>query len=79
VTRARADRRELLRMLDRLSPDYVLMVTRVDGLASNTFSTVRHRQAHRRCQRAQFRPLGETVSRHRHQRWVNAPSAPWLW
>src|SRR5215212_7027914 len=33
----RADRRELLRMLDRLAPDDVVIVTRIDRLARSTF------------------------------------------
>src|SRR3954471_859192 len=37
VTGARADRRELLRMLDRLTPGDVVMVTRIDRLARSTF------------------------------------------
>src|SRR3954471_5279748 len=37
VTGARADRRELLRMLDRLAPGDVVMVTRIDRLARSTF------------------------------------------
>src|SRR3954453_16393275 len=37
VTGARADRRELLRMLDRLAPGDVGTVTRIDRLARSTF------------------------------------------
>src|SRR5689334_18758962 len=37
VTGARADRRELLRMLDRLEPSDVVMVPRIDRLARSTF------------------------------------------
>jgi DNA invertase Pin-like site-specific DNA recombinase len=37
VTGARADRRELLRMLRRLVPGDVVMVTRIDRLARSTF------------------------------------------
>src|SRR3954463_7799538 len=37
VTGARADRRELLRMLDRLTPGDVVIVTRIDRLARSTF------------------------------------------
>jgi hypothetical protein len=33
----RADRRELLRMLDRLTPGDVVTVTRIDRLARSTF------------------------------------------
>jgi DNA invertase Pin-like site-specific DNA recombinase len=37
VTGARPDRRELLRMLDRLTPGDVVTVTRIDRLARSTF------------------------------------------
>src|SRR6266478_1235977 len=37
VTGARADRRELNRMLGKLAPDDVVMVTRIDRLARSTF------------------------------------------
>src|SRR5882762_10848373 len=37
VTGARADRRELSRMLGKLAPDDVVMVTRIDRLARSTF------------------------------------------
>src|SRR5947209_13087531 len=37
VTGARADRRELLRILDRLAPGDVVTVTRIDRLARSTF------------------------------------------
>src|SRR4051812_14350549 len=37
VTGTRADRRELLRMLDRLAPGDVVTVTRIDRLARSTF------------------------------------------
>ena len=37
VTGARADRRELLRMLDQLAPGDVVTVTRIDRLARSTF------------------------------------------
>src|SRR4051812_30283317 len=37
VTGARADRRELLRMLGRLAPGNVVTVTRIDRLARSTF------------------------------------------
>jgi hypothetical protein len=40
VTGARADRRELLRMLDRLGPGDVVTVTRIEGLARSTFDLV---------------------------------------
>jgi DNA invertase Pin-like site-specific DNA recombinase len=38
ATGARADRRELLRMLDRLAPGDVVIVTRIDRLARSTFN-----------------------------------------
>jgi hypothetical protein len=66
VTGARADRRELLRMLRRLAPGDVVMVTRIDRLARSTFEPLRHRQAHRR-REAEFRSLAEPLGRHRHQ------------
>jgi DNA invertase Pin-like site-specific DNA recombinase len=37
VTGARADRRELLRILARLAPGDVVTVTRIDRLARSTF------------------------------------------
>jgi DNA invertase Pin-like site-specific DNA recombinase len=37
VTGARADRRELLRMLDKLTPGDIVTVTRIDRLARSTF------------------------------------------
>jgi DNA invertase Pin-like site-specific DNA recombinase len=37
VTGARADRRELLRTLDRLAPGDVVTVTRIDRVARSTF------------------------------------------
>ena len=37
MTGARADRRELLKMLDRLAPGDVVTVTRIDRLARSTF------------------------------------------
>jgi len=37
VTGARPDRRELLRMLERLEPGDVVTVTRIDRLARSTF------------------------------------------
>src|SRR3954471_15930094 len=68
VTGARADRRELLRMLDRLTPGDVVTVTRIDRLARSTFdlSTIGHRQAYRGCGRA-IPVIGRAVGRHRHQ------------
>jgi len=38
---AKADRKELLRMLDRLAPGDVVTVTRIDRLARSTFVSVR--------------------------------------
>ena len=46
VTGARADRRELNRMLGKLAPGDVVTVTRIDRLARSA-SPVRHRQADR--------------------------------
>ena len=47
VTGARPDRRELLRMLNRLAPGDVVTVTRIDRLARSTFDLFGYRQAHR--------------------------------
>ena len=59
VTGARADRRELVRMLDRLAPGDVVTVTRIDRLARSTFDLF----AIIKCildAQAQFRSLAET-------------------
>ena len=40
VTGARANRRELLRMLDRLAPGDVVTMTRIDRLARSTFDLI---------------------------------------
>jgi DNA invertase Pin-like site-specific DNA recombinase len=58
VTGARADRRELLRMLDRLQPGDVVTVTRIDRLARSTFDlfAIVKRIADAK---AQFRSLAE--------------------
>src|SRR5829696_6383851 len=58
VTGARADRRELLRMHDRLAPGDVVTVTRIDRLARSTFDLfgiVKHIVD----AQAQFRSLAE--------------------
>jgi DNA invertase Pin-like site-specific DNA recombinase len=51
VTGARADRRELNRMLGKLALGDVVTVTRIDRLA-RSLRPVRHREAHRRRQGA---------------------------
>jgi DNA invertase Pin-like site-specific DNA recombinase len=58
VTGARADRRELLRMLDRLQPGDVVTVMRIDRLARSTFDlfAIVKRIADAK---AQFRSLAE--------------------
>src|SRR3954471_12489371 len=59
VTGAPADRRELLRMLDRLTPGDVVTVTRIDRLARSmrdlldTLAAISGKQA-------EFRSLGDT-------------------
>jgi hypothetical protein len=66
VTGARADRRELNRMLGKLAPGDVVTVTRIDRLARSTFDLFgivkRIVDA-----KAQFRSLPEAVGRHRHE------------
>jgi DNA invertase Pin-like site-specific DNA recombinase len=42
VTGARADRRELLRILNRLAPGGVVMITRIDRLARSIFDAKAH-------------------------------------
>jgi DNA invertase Pin-like site-specific DNA recombinase len=42
---AKADRRELLKLLNDLAPGDMVTVTRIDRLARSTFRPVRHRQA----------------------------------
>ena len=66
VTGARADRRELLRMLTSLAPGDVVTVTRIDRLARSTFDLF---AIVKRIVDAggQFRSLGGAVGRHRHQ------------
>ena len=66
VTGARADRRELNRMLGKLAPGDVVTVTRIDRLARSTFDlfAIVKRIVDAK---AQFRSLGGTVGRHRHQ------------
>jgi DNA invertase Pin-like site-specific DNA recombinase len=58
VTGARPDRRELLRMLDKLAPGDVVTVTRIDRLARSTFDLfgIVKRTADAK---AQFRSLAE--------------------
>jgi DNA invertase Pin-like site-specific DNA recombinase len=58
VTGARPDRRELLRMLKRLTPDDVVIVTRIDRLARSTIDLfgIIERIVHAK---AQFRSLAE--------------------
>ena len=66
VTGARADRRELNRMLGKLAPGDVVTVTRIDRLARSTFDlfAIVKRIVDAK---AQFRSLGRAVGRHRHQ------------
>src|SRR5215469_6870995 len=52
VTGARADRRELNRMLGKLAAGDVVTVTRIDRLARQHLRSIRYRQAHRRRQGA---------------------------
>ena len=59
MTGARADRRELLRMLERLTPGDVVMVTRIDRLARSTFDLFALVRRIVDAQ-AQFRSLAET-------------------
>jgi hypothetical protein len=66
VTGARADRRELNRMLGKLAPGDVVTVTRIDRLARQYVRPVWHRQAHRRRQGA-IPVTGGAVGRHWHQ------------
>src|SRR5215831_9309845 len=62
VTGARADRRELNRMLRKLAPGDVVTVMRIDRLAQH-LRPVQHRQAHRGRQGA-IPGTGGTVGRH---------------
>src|SRR3954453_23880340 len=64
VTGARANRRELLRMLDRLTPGDVVTVTRIDRLAHSTFDLFGISST----SRARRRNFGHcrAVGRHRH-------------
>src|SRR3954466_13513404 len=59
VTGARADRRELLRMLDRLAPGDVVTVTRIDRLVRSTRDLLDTLAAISGKQ-AEFRSLGDT-------------------
>jgi hypothetical protein len=65
VTGARADRRELLRMLQALAPGDVVTVTRIDRLARSTFDLFAIVKD-RRCRRT-IPLIGGTMGRHRHQ------------
>jgi DNA invertase Pin-like site-specific DNA recombinase len=66
VTGARADRRELLPMLDRLAPGDVVTVTRIGRLARSTFDLfgILKRIVDAK---AQIPIIGGTVGRHLHQ------------
>ena len=66
VTGARADRRELNRMLGKLGPGDVVTVTRIDRLARSTSDLFAIVKAHRGRQDA-IPILGRAVGRHRHQ------------
>jgi hypothetical protein len=70
VTGARADRRELNRMLGKLAPGDVVTVTRIDRLAQH-LRPLRHRQAHRGRQGA-VSILGGTVGRQQQHRALDA-------
>ena len=65
VTGGRADRRELLRMLDRLAPGEVVTVTRIDRLARSTFDLFAI--VKRIVDEGAIPILGRTVGQHRHQ------------
>ena len=62
VTGARADRRELLKMLKAVAPGDVMMVTRIDRLARSAFDLC-HRQADRGHQ-GTVSVTGRAVGRH---------------
>jgi hypothetical protein len=66
VTSAHSDRRELLKMLNVLSPGGVVTVARIDRLVRSTFDLFGNRQADRGCQGAISFTRG-AVGRHRHQ------------
>jgi DNA invertase Pin-like site-specific DNA recombinase len=72
VTGARADRLELLRMLNRRAPGDVVTVTRIDRLARKHLRRVRHRQAHRGRQGA-IPVTGGIAGRHGRQDWALNP------
>ena len=59
VTGARANRRELLRMLDRLTPGDVVTMTRIDRLARSTFDLFASRGRYRRHCKARARMAAE--------------------
>src|SRR5215470_1715822 len=65
VTVARADRRELNRMLGKLAPGDVVTVTRIDRLARSTLDLFAIAKAHRG-RKGAISIIGRTVGRHRH-------------
>ena len=65
VTGARADRRELNRMLGKLAPGDVVTVTRIDRLARSTFDLFAI--VKRIADQGAIPVTGGTVGRHRHQ------------
>jgi predicted site-specific integrase-resolvase len=65
VMGARADRRELLRMLNRLAPGDVVTVTRINRLARSTFDLFAIVSVS--WMRAGIPVTGRAVGRHRHQ------------
>jgi DNA invertase Pin-like site-specific DNA recombinase len=66
VTGARADRRELLKLLKAVAPGDVVTVTRIDRLAPLDLRPVRHRQADRGRQ-GTVSVTGGAVGRYCHQ------------
>ncbi len=66
VTGARADRRELLKLLKGLTPGGVVTVTRIDRLARSTFDLFAIVKQIMDA-KAQFRSLAEPWAGHRHQ------------
>jgi hypothetical protein len=69
VTGARPDRRELLRMLDRIGPRDAVTVTRIDRLARSTFDLF---ASHRRRRR---RPSGGVRRALRSKNWRTATTS----
>src|SRR3954451_6923354 len=65
ATGARADRRELNRMLSKLAPGDVVTVTRIDRLARSTFDLFAI--VKRIVDEGAIPILGRTVGQHRHQ------------